>query len=197
MKLSNKIVAIIAILAVALAGTAIAIALATWQPVEANTTVLKLDVAEDATRFVFDESPVFDDGLPAYGNAFVTSGYIYEHGTLNGSNGVLPDGSPEFPDRVIGSWICRGWFIGDGAHTESGAVVVTTQYFQFGDEPGRETIVTDGVEIADLNDVVYRAITGGTGQYNNVRGQGSQEMLGLNQTEGVNLRIELGVKTRP
>lgn len=197
MKPSNKIVAIIAILAVALAGTAIAIALATGQPVEANTTVLKFDVAEDATRFVFDESPVFDDDLPAYGNAFVTSGYIYAHGTLNGSNGVLPDGSPEFPDKAIGSWICRGWFIGDGAHTESGAMVVTTQYFQFGDEPGRETIVTDGVEIADLNHVVYRAITGGTGQYRNVRGQGSQELLGLNQTEGVNLRIELGVMTRP
>ena len=197
MKLRKKIVTLIAVLALAITGTAMAIPVATGQTAETSTKVLKFDVAEDATRFVFDEAPVFEDGLPAYGNAFVTSGYIYEHGTLNGSDGVLPDGSPEFPDKVIGSWICRGWFIGDGAHTQSGALVVTTQYYQFGDEPGRETIVTDGVEIADVNELLYRAITGGTGKYSNAGGQGTQELLGFNQSEGVNLRFELSVNTAP
>ena len=49
------------------------------------------DVAEDITRFVFAAAPVFDDGLPAYGNAFVTQGYIYPAGTLsNGAEGVNP-----------------------------------------------------------------------------------------------------------
>ena len=197
MRLNNKILTIVAVLALAIAGTAMAIPVETGQTAETDTEVVKFDVAEDATRFVFDEAPVFDDGLPAYGNPFVTSGYIYEHGTLNGSNGVLADGSPEFPDKVIGTWLCRGWFIGDGAHTESGALVVTTQYYQFGDEPGVETLVTDGVEIADLNKQLYRAITGGTGKYSNARGQGTQELLGFNQTEGVNLRFELSVKTTP
>jgi hypothetical protein len=41
---------------------------------------------------------VHEDDLPAYGNSFITQGYIYEYGTLNGSNGVLPNGKPEFPD---------------------------------------------------------------------------------------------------
>ena len=137
MRLSTKTLDIAAIVLIAIAITAIAILSMGEQAAEANTTVLKFDVAENATRFVFDEAPVFNDGLPAYGNAFVTGGYIYEHGTLNGGNGVLPGGSPEFPDKVIGSWICRGWFVGDGAHTQSGAMVVTTQYYQFGDKPGR------------------------------------------------------------
>jgi hypothetical protein len=197
MKSGKRIPLIIAVLTIAIVTTAMAIPPLVEQPVHANTTVLKFDVAEDATRFVFDDAPVLDNGLPAYGNAFVTSGYLYEYGTLNGSNGVQPDGSPQFPDKVVGYWICRGWFIGEGAHTQSGAMVVTTQYFQIGDGPGGETIITDGVEIADLNQIVYRAITGGTGPYSNARGQGSQELLAFNQTEGVNLRVELAVKTRP
>ena len=94
MKLSTKTLDIAAIVLIAIAITAIAILSMGEQAAEANTTVLKFDVAENATRFVFDEAPVFNDGLPAYGNAFVTGGYIYEQGTLNGGNGVLPGGPP-------------------------------------------------------------------------------------------------------
>ncbi len=71
-------------------------------------SALQFDVAEDASRFVFDETPLHGDGLPAYGNEFVTQGYLYPPGTLtcvdNGCDGVNPDGSPEFPDLVIGTW---------------------------------------------------------------------------------------------
>lgn len=35
------------------------------------------DVAEDLTRFVYAETQRFEDDMPAYGNAFVTQGYIY------------------------------------------------------------------------------------------------------------------------
>jgi hypothetical protein len=59
--------------------------------------LVRFDVAEDHTRFVFAPTPVHDDGLPAYGNPFVTQGYIYEAGTLDGGvEGVNPDGSPVF-----------------------------------------------------------------------------------------------------
>jgi hypothetical protein len=78
---------------------------------------LEFDIAENGERFVFDEMPVHEDlnpPQPAYGNPFVTEGYISPLNTLNGSNGVNPDGSPEFPDKVIGKWTCRGWYIGDG-----------------------------------------------------------------------------------
>jgi hypothetical protein len=161
---------------------------------EAGTHVLRFDVAEDATRFVFDEAPVHEDGLPAYGNAFVTQGYIYEPGTLNGSNGVLKDGTPEFPEKVIGEWTCRGWFVGDGAHTESGPWVITTQLYNFGEAYGDVTLVTEGYEIADLNEAIERAITGGTGPYKAAQGEGTQILLGFNATEGVNSRFELHVQ---
>ena len=48
-----------------------------------ETTIVQFDVSESGPRFVFDEAPVFDDGLPAYGNAFVTEGYIFPYGYLD------------------------------------------------------------------------------------------------------------------
>lgn len=149
--------------------------------------ILRFDVAEDGTRFVFAEQPVHDDGMPAYGNSFVTQGYIYPEGTLDGTNGVLSDGSPEFPDQVLGEWTCRGWFIGDGAHTTTGAWVVTTQIYGFSDA----MLVTDGYELADIDVPGERAITGGTGSYASVSGDGEQVLLGFNATEGANLRVTL------
>lgn len=41
---------------------------------------LYVEVAEDHTRFSFDETPVFDDGSPKAGNQFIAHGYIYEKG---------------------------------------------------------------------------------------------------------------------
>ncbi len=160
--------------------------------------VIEIEVAEDFTRFVSDEAPVFDDdGLPAYGNPFVTQGYIYPAGTLDcGSgtcNGVLEDGSPEFPDQVIGEWTCWGYHIGDGAHTTSGPAVVTTQLFDFGSAPGAETLVSTGYERLDVNTPFLRAIVGGTGRYYSAGGEQIQSFLGFNDLDGVTLHIEFDV----
>jgi len=154
---------------------------------------IRIDVAEDASRFVFDEARLFDDGMPAYGTPFVTQGYIYPEGTLNGSNGVLEDGSPEFPDLVLGEWTCYGYLIGDGMHTETGTVVVSTQLYQFDESHGNALIVTNGFELADLNVPIARAISGGTGIYQNARGEQVQELLGFTDQMGVNLRIEFNL----
>ncbi|MEM7711368.1 MAG: hypothetical protein AAF264_11595, partial [Pseudomonadota bacterium] len=92
----------------------------------AGEPLAAFDVAEDISRFVYADAPVFDDGMPAYGNAFVTQGYIYPAGTLNsGVEGTLPNGEPAFPDLVIGEWTCDGYFVGDGMRTETGALVIT------------------------------------------------------------------------
>ena len=152
--------------------------------------VLRFDVSENATRWVFDPDFVHDDGLPAYGSTFITQGYIYPAGTLTESNGVNADGSPEFPDQVIGEWICRGWLYGDGAHTTSGPMVVSTQIFDFGDGDGQATIVSDGYELADIGEWVDRAVIGGTGPFTGAEGGSQQTLLGLNATEGVNLQFE-------
>jgi hypothetical protein len=159
----------------------------------ANTKRLRFDVAENGKLFTFDETPLFADGLPAYGNEFVTEGYIYPEGTLNGSNGVNADGSPEVPHKVIGRWYCRGWHIGDGAHTEKGPWVVTHQIYDFGHTAGRVTITTDGFETPEHNPI-QRAIIGGTGTFSLARGEAAQTFLGFNQANGVSLRYEVKVR---
>ncbi len=161
-----------------------------------NTHTFRFDVSENAKRFVFDETPLHEDGAPAYGNEFVTEGYIYIEGTLNGTNGVNPDGSPEFPNKVIGRWTCRGWHVGEGAKTVTGPWVVTHQLYDFGPEAGKVTIATDGVELVDIDKPVLRGIIGGTGSYAQARGEARQTMIGFNQPGGVNLRFEVRVVTR-
>jgi hypothetical protein len=194
MKPNIRIVGLIALLAVIASGAAVAISVLGGTAAEANTEVIKFDVAENVTKFAFDEAPVHEDGLPAYGNPFITQGYIYPEGTLNGSNGVLPDGSPEFPEKVIGEWICRGWFIGDGAHTTSGPMVVTSQIYQLGGDYGDVTITSEGYESSEINKEIKRAITGGTGQYQTANGEVTQELLGFTEQMGVNLRFTLEIK---
>ncbi len=153
--------------------------------------VINVDVAENATRFAFDSSITYEDGMPAYGTSFVTEGYIYPVDTLNGSNGVLEDGSPEFPELVLGEWTCFGTFVGEGMYTEAGEVVITNQVFVFYGEDGNSTIVSTGFELIDIGVQVERAITGGTGMYDGMTGTQSQQLLGFTEQMGVNLRIEL------
>ena len=164
--------------------------------------IIKFDVAENGARFVFDDAPVHEDTtppLPAYGNPFITEGYIYSHGTIQcddegGCTGTNPDGSAQFPDKVIGRWTCRGWFVGNGMLTESGPVVITTQLYDFGEMPGDKTIISEGYELVDFNVAVKRAITGGTGKYLFARGEAKQALLGFNESMGVSLQLELKVK---
>lgn len=160
---------------------------------DASNLTVTFDVAEDMSRFVFDESIAFDDGMPKHGSAFITQGYIYPAGTLSGGNGVLADGSPEFPDKVIGEWTCRGWFVGEGAHATTGPMVISTQLYNLGDEYGDETFVSEGFELVDVDVVIERAITGGTGEYAGARGVLKQTFLGFNASEGVNLTVEVEI----
>jgi hypothetical protein len=156
---------------------------------------LKFDAAENGTHFSFDETPADSDGLPAYGTEYITEGYLYPPGTLNGTNGVNADGSPEFPDKVIGTWTCRGWHVGNGFKTEKGPWAAATQLFNLSPTPGEKMIVTEGLLLPEVNVPIKRAITGGTGKYAGARGEGTETVLGFpNRVGGVNSRIELKVK---
>lgn len=160
----------------------------------ANQITLRFDVAENPKKFVFSKTPVHGDGLPAYGNYFVTQGYLYPEGTLDGNDGVKADGSPLFPGKVVGEWTCWGSHIGNGAKTKRGPAVVTTQIFQLGPQHGRTTIVTTGFELADLGVDIRRAVVGGTGRYAVSRGQQHQTLLGFGKTMGVKLRVSLDLR---
>ena len=147
------------------------------------------DVAEDLSRFVFAAEPVFDDGMPAYGNPFITQGYVYPAGTLDGGvEGTLPDGSPAFPEKVIGIWTCDGYLVGDGMRTTTGDIVVTRQIFQFA---SGDILISQGTELADIGVPVTRAVTGGTGDYANAGPAIEQVLLGMTDGYGVRLQISL------
>jgi hypothetical protein len=178
--------------------TAIAVPIvsAGWSAGE-GVKVVEFDVSEDMTRFIFNKDVAFEDGMPADGSSFITRGYLYPAGTLKGDgDGTNEDGSPQYPDKVIGEWICQGYMINDAGHAKSGVWVFSTQFFQTGSTPGAETIVSQGYELADVGVAISRAITGGTGQFQDARGQGTQTMLGLNASEGFNLRVRLNVRVK-
>ncbi len=146
------------------------------------------DVAEDINRFVYAEAPVFEDGMPAYGNPFITQGYVYPAGTLDGGvEGTLPDGSPAFPDKVIGTWTCDGFLVGDGMRTTTGAIVITRQIIAFADG---DLLITHGPELADVDVAVVRAVTGGTGDYADAPAEIRQTLLGMSDGYGVRLQME-------
>ncbi len=148
------------------------------------------DVAMNGLSFSF-EGDVNENGAPATGTPFVIEGYIYPEGTFDmfgDLSGVNIDGSPEFPELVMGTWICRGWHLLDG-DAETGAVVATTQIFDFSEGvPGNTTIVSEGIELADFDVPFLRTITGGTGRFAGVSGQHRQVYVGngLNITDGFN-----------
>lgn len=162
-----------------------------------KSAIFKFDVVENASRFNFDDAPLFDDGYPAYGNSFVTQGYIYPYGFLEEHEGVFANGEPAYPDKVIGVWTCRGFFIGEGAHTTTGPIVITTQIYDFFNKPGYQNgkyttdrvIVSEGYELADLNRQFSRPITGGTGPFSRIKGEALQTLMGLNAYMGVRLRF--------
>ena len=120
-----------------------------------RTEIVEFDVAEDMSRFVYNKDIAFDDGLPADGSSFITRGYLYPKGTLScdngGCSGTDPDGSPQFPDKVIGEWVCEGYMINDAAHAKSGKWVLSTQYFEFTGQAGTQLLVTQGYELADVD----------------------------------------------
>jgi len=180
---------------------------------EANTKrVVKVEIAETGSRFVPDEHFVDAGGVPTRGNYFVTEGYVYRRGTLTcadgACNGVLYDEqrnpSPKFPDRVIGTWTCYGTHTEDAATVTTGAVVVTTQVFDFGKTVvGDHTIVSNGFELVDVGVPVERAIVGGTGRYDDAGGTQTQTLLGLPNPDlvldgiplfGVSLSVQLQIR---
>jgi hypothetical protein len=161
--------------------------------ITADDGVLRFDVAEDGNRFLWSSDPEMAGDMPAAGTPYITQGYIYPEGTLTESNGVLADGSPEFPDKVLGQWTCYGWWIGDAAHVEQSAPWVSSHLFNFGGTLGEATIVTEGYSIDDLDAPLERAIVGGSGQYTDARGVQLETNLGYNASKGMNFRYEVRV----
>ena len=156
--------------------------LAMAAPAFAGDGLTAFDVAEDQTRFSFAPAPVFEDGMPAHGNPFISQGYIYPAGTLaGGATGVLENGDPAWPDKVLGTWTCDGWFVGDAMHGTTGTILISRQVFEFEDG---SVLITQGPEIADQDTPFHRVISGGTGDYAGSSGPIEQTLLGFTEHMG-------------
>jgi hypothetical protein len=151
---------------------------------------LRFDVAENAIGYAWAGDPPLTDGLPARRTAFLTQGYIYPAGTLTAENGVLPDGAPEFPDKVLGQWSCWGWFLGADAPAGT-ARWLTTHLVNLGGAWGEATLVSEGYSIDEPEVALPRAIVGGTGPYAGARGVQMETNLGFNASNGINVRYEV------
>lgn len=156
----------------------------------ADEALTRFDVAEDHTQFTFADAPIHESGMPAHGNPFITRGYIYPAGTLAGNLvGVLEDGSPAYPDRVLGIWTCDGWFVGDGGDATTGVWLVSRQIMLFNDG---DVIITQGTELADAGVANTRPITGATGDYSVFNdGVMMQTLIGFTEHFGVNATFEI------
>lgn len=156
---------------------------------------LRFEIAEDGTRFVWADQAMFTGRRAAYGAPFLAQGYIYPVGALSTTDGVNADGSPRFPDQVIGEWTCYGWYAGGGVHTTHGPWILATEIYQFGSDWGAVTLVSEGYVATDGGSTVARAITGGTGPFTTARGDVLRTALGINVTAGDNARYEVQLAT--
>ena len=147
------------------------------------------DVAEDHTRFVFQSAPVDEEGMPAHGNPFITQGYVYPVGTLQpGVDGVNEDGSPTFPDLVLGTWTCDGFLVGPAMKAETGVFLISRQTVVLNDG---DMLVSDGPEIIDENVEFPRAISGATGGFVGHDGDIGQTFLGWGTFMGLRATFAL------
>jgi len=152
----------------------LAIATLTISPANAQATQnLQFDVFIDANTIYFSGTPG-----PNPGTTFIVTGYIYPGGTL----ALNPQVAPPNP---IGEWTCRGTFTRNA--NEQRPEVFTVQEFYLPDDT--TAIATEGIEHGlvgpDHRDM--RATIGGTGIYQNVKGQNTEVRIGVNGTGLFNL----------
>ena len=198
---ANQAAAAIAATALATRPSTLTVAEVLNLATDADGTI-RFDLAEDGTRLVRADVSVLAAGLRAQGAPYYAQGYIYPEGTLSTQvDGVNADGSAQFPERVLGQWTAYGWSVDDGTDGTDGPRLLSTQLYQFGDEWGATTLVSEGVVLPNPGGTVERAITGGTGPFAVARGELLDTTLEVNDTEGRNARAEVhllaGMKLLP
>jgi hypothetical protein len=171
--------------------------------VQADDARFGLDIAADCNRFITEGNGHLAAN-PKFGDYFMQEGVIYRPGTFErhcpGGDGcgLLPDGTPQFPNAVIGKWTCYGSFVGNGIATEAGVWLYSTQVYEFDVEElaenvythGRHLITSHGPERIDEDVPWFRAVTGGTGKFQHVTGEVQQTKIGFNQTQCENFTFE-------
>lgn len=160
--------------------------------------IAEYQIALSIPTFLWAGNPTSTEFLPA-GVVFIINGYLYPPGTIGPNNGVNPDGSPEFPDDVIGIWTCRGTLVQPTNAPPTGPGSLTTQYFTFFSSPGtgEDMLITEGYELNDFDLPSYRAGygTGRWAKYDIL--SITQYSRGFNVTTGFNLDVEVRTSPNP
>jgi hypothetical protein len=175
------------------------------QAAQPTQPTFSIDVAADCNRYIEDTSQ------PSMGAYFIQEGVIYRPGTLaarcphgNGC-GLNPDGTPQFPEAVIGKWRCWGSFVGTTAAAAAGGPPsYSTQVYEFASaaaggeifEPGDHALISHGPEWVDLEVPFERAIAGGYGHFKNADGEVAQTRIGFNQTQCENYTFDFKLRTQ-
>ncbi|MFK7771214.1 MAG: lectin-like protein [Saprospiraceae bacterium] len=159
-----------------------------------STTQIKLDVCHNYFTYVAD-GPTDANGYSLRGGNFHLQGYIYPDGTFDThgeGSGILANGDPEFPDEVIGTWFCSGWYIVDEGTASTGAWVVSSQLFKVNHPTyGEFELTSEGEELYDFKVPFYRAVVGATGSLKKYKGQMLQENLAGNASGFANVGFVL------
>lgn len=121
------------------------------------------------------------------GDQFIVEGYIYPAGTTDGSNGINADGTPEFPDQLLGLWTCNGWFATLRDESITPVSARTWQTFEFDlVNVGNNMISTHGFEQLQLSSVMTRPVSAASGVFADKGGVQTQSIIGINPTGGPN-----------
>jgi hypothetical protein len=169
------------------------------QAAQRATPTFSIDVAADCNRYIENAAQ------PAVGDSFIQEGVIYRPGTLaahcpNGNGcGLEADGTPEFPEAVIGRWRCWGSFVDA---REGGPPVYSTQVYELSfataadGAPGEHALVSHGPEWGNLDVPFGRAIAGGYGRFAAADGEVTQTRIGFNQTQCENYTFDFKLRTQ-
>ena len=151
---------------------------------------LELDISCDLNTLRYlNNDPLMDNDY--YKKSFIVEGYIFKKGTFecNGyNNGITGGGCPEFLERLIGRWICKGWYINKGPETKTGHYVDSTHTYELDTHTALSRILTsNGKEKIDMNEPFNRVLCSGQGSYSRVKGGSvSQTNVGINETGAYN-----------
>jgi hypothetical protein len=157
-----------------------------------------IDIAVDCNRYIENAAQ------PGTGGSFLQEGIIYRPGTLaahcpNGNGcGVNRDGTPEFPNAVIGRWRCWGSFVQAAAGSPP---LYSTQIYELrydnGDTtPGEHALVSHGPEWGNSDVPLKRVIAGGYGRFQAAYGAVAQSRIGFNQTQCENYTLDFKLRTQ-
>lgn len=160
---------------------------------------LKLNICCNGQSFAFIDP--HQSAVPGNGATFVVQGVIYpgDYFATHGDNAGLIAGSggavvAQDPQLVLGTWYCRGWFINQGMASTSGPFVATTQIYDLNTAPRKKgTLISDGIELIDMNTPWQRAITGGSGVYKGAKGEVTQKAISANASTLFNFTFDFAL----